>query len=282
MVGHYTKKFNYDFKMMQACMNSGNARTYALNNYPNNDPTEKAKEIVKWAIQGNKCVRDRREYLYNCEHKIEATVDLLNEFICKSITFSQSIKFANSINERMGNDCVVYHSDIPSEYRKYKKRKSFKTENGAKSFALRNNYSYEGKKGEGYIVSWFQKKKLSGKAVANDNINKYLSNKKRIISAARGLDKGFDCDYILFGIDAARTRSEIDWKQKRGRVTRNYLYKDGSRKIPVFVCLYIPNTTDEDWLRKAQSSSEGIVWCEDLDEAKEIIKSVLDEQIGKN
>ena len=214
-VNYYIKKFG-DFKVMQSCMNSANARTYAMQFYKNDDPQEKAKEIVKWAIQGDRAVRMRKEFLYNCEQKIDATIDLLNEFKVKSITFSQSIKFAEAINEIMGSESTIYHSSLESEYRKFKKSKAFKTEKGANNFAVKNGYKDIKEKDGEYIVSWYSKKKISGKAVATDNVNKYLSDKVRNISAAKGLDVGFDCDTILIGIDAARTSSEIDLKQKRG------------------------------------------------------------------
>ena len=279
-VSYYVKKFG-DFGIMQSCMNARNARTYALNNYPQEDPDSKAKEIVKWAVQGDRAVRERKEFLYNCEHKISATVELLNEFNCKSITFSQSIKFADTIQERIGSECVVYHSQIPSADRKYKKSKLFKTLKGAQSFADRNGYnppiSIEG----GHAVKWFAKKRLSGSSIAKDNVNKFIAGKKRVMSTAKGLDTGFNDERIQLGVDAARTSSPTSMTQKTGRVLRLFKYKDGTDKKPVYVSLYVPDTTDEKWLRAAQKNMDFQVWCEDLDEAKQIIHKVLDKQIGK-
>jgi len=279
-VGYYMKKFG-DFKLMQMCISISRARDYALQRYPGDDPDEKAKEIQVWAIQGDRAVRNRKEYLYNCKHKIDATVRLLELFKVKSIVFSQSIKFADTIDSRMGDECVVYHSQIKSGKRQFKKNKSFKTESGAVNYAVKHKHNTPTKVGDEWVVEWFTSKAVTGNTISKDNILKYVNGKKRVISTARGLDKGFDCDTIMMGIDAARTRSSIAQTQRLGRIVRVFKYSDGTAKRPVFVSLYIPNTTDEDWLRKAQQDMDFQYYCEDIEEAIGIIKSVLDGQLGK-
>ena len=53
------------------------------------------------------------------------------------------------------------------------------------------------------------------------------------------------------------------------------------KKKSVYINLYIPSTTDEDWMNKSQISSIEPVWCEDLDEAIQLTKKILSGQIGK-
>ena len=65
------------------------------------------------------------------------------------------------------------------------------------------------------------------------------------------------------------------------RVFRSYTYQDGTKKKSVYINLYIPSTTDEDWMNKSQISSIEPVWCEDLDEAIQLTKKILSGQIGK-
>jgi len=279
-ISMYMQKFG-DFGIMQSCMHSERARDYALRYYPSENPDIKTKEVIKWAVQGDRAVRLRKEFLYNCEHKIAATLDLLNTFNVKTITFSQSIRFADEIKARIGDECVVYHSSLESEKRRFKKTKSFKTERGASNYAQRNKLSAPKEKDGLWWVDSYQIKTISGKRVAEDNVNKYIAGKKRVISTAKGLDTGFNDEKITLGIDAARTSSSTSFTQKSGRVFRNYKFSDGSMKRPVFVCLYVPGTTDEDWLNKAQKNMDFAIQCEDIEEAKEIIKSVLKGQLHK-
>lgn len=275
-VRHYMSKFG-DFKVMQSCMNSGNAYKYAQLHYPSCNPTEKAKEIVKWAIQGQRYIAARQAFLYRTERKVEVTVELIQKFGLKTITFSQSTKFADEVAERVGSNAVVYHSYVPSQTRLVEVSKTYKTRKGAEKLLGINKEAKLREKDGTFEVYWKQQKVFGLKVLKEEAIEKFKDNRYKIntICTAKALDQGFNVKDCELGIDGSRTQNPTQHIQRTGRIARNYTYKDGTKKRGIYINLYVPNTRDEGWLRACQKNSVNVIWMDDVDEVVTFIKKTL-------
>ena len=273
----YAAKFG-DFDLMRQCMNSEKAVAYAQQYYPLQDPKEKGKEIARDAVQGQRCVRARQDFLYKTEHKVAATVDLINEFGLRTITFSQSTQFADEVKAGVGKRAVSYHSNLETVVRMVKKHKLYKTESGAKSYALKHGYKYTSVAGDMWSVYWQEPKKMGAMSLRKEALTRFLDPKYTsvdVMCTAIALDQGFDDPTVVLGVDASRSSNPTQHTQRTGRIARNYTYPDGKAKRGIYVNFYVPQSRDEDWLRKCQKNSSNVVEVADLDECITLIKKII-------
>jgi len=279
-VRFYMAKFG-DFKLMQSCMNLGNAKAFAQKQYPNEDANIKAKQIALWAVQGSRAIQQRQEFLYKTERKIALTVDLLKEFDLKTITFSQSTFFADEVAKQMGEKAVVYHSNIETQVISEEKIKVFKKKPTAEKFAKEVDgtigIDFEA---DEFIVTYKKDVKYGAEKLKQLGIKKFRDKRTKvnIICTAKALDQGFDEKDVELGIDGSRTSNPTQHVQRTGRVARNYTYKDGTKKRGIYINLFCPNTRDEEWLRTCQKNSTEVVWFHDSDEAISFIKTILENE----
>jgi len=276
-IGHYAGKFG-DFDQMRACMNSGNAKLYAMQYFPSRDPDEKAKEIVRDAVQGQRCVQERQSFLYKTEHKVKATVDIINEFGLKTITFSQSTQFADEVRAAVGKRAVAYHSNLETKMVNVVKTKEYAREESAKKYADMVNgvYKWDDKVGK-YVVRWKVPKKQGATARKRENLKRFSESTHGIntICTAKALDQGFDVPDVQLGIDASRTTNPTQHTQRTGRIARKYTYDDGTEKQGIYINLFIPNSQDEKWLRKCQKNADHVVWLDSVNECITLLKTRL-------
>lgn len=272
-VSYYLSKFG-DFKAMQYCMNLENAKQYALSHY--HDGYE-ASELVKMAIQGQRVIQARKAFLYNAERKVDIAAELVNEFDLKTIMFSQSTQFADDVSAKLPNS-VVYHSNIESEARLVTKSKVYKTEAAALRFKATKDKAKMKHSSDGYTVTWKQPKIFGGKTLRDEALRLFKDRRSKIntICTAKALDQGFDAADIELGIDASRTSNPGQHVQRFGRIARNFTYKNGTKKRGILVNLYVPNSTDERWLRNCQVNTEdSVIWSSSAKECIEFIKELL-------
>lgn len=272
----YTAKFG-DFDVLRSCMNGKNARTHAALFYPQEDPVEKGKDLVRDAVQAQRCIRQRQEFLYKTEHKVQATVDLINEFGLKTITFSQSTAFADEVKSAVGKRAVAYHSNLESVNKKVTKRKNYKRESSAATYSKKVNGNVEPKKNGTYDVVWKASKKVGPTALKKESLQRFTESSYGVdvICTAKALDQGFDVPDVELGIDASRTSNPTQHTQRTGRIARNYTYKDGTEKQGVYVNFYVPDSQDESWLKRCQKNSGNVIWVGDLDECITFIKTLM-------
>ena len=265
----YTAKFG-DFDTMRSCMNLESAREHARLFYPDAELNSKTTEIVRDAVQGQNCIRLRKEILYNNECKVAATVEILKTFNLKTITFSQSTKFVDRVHNLVPS--VAYHSYLQPEERVFKKTKLYRTLSGAeRACKADEGKKYKGTE-EGFEVYWYISKKVGTNTLKKEALEAFENNVVTTICTAKALDQGFDVPDIVLGIDASRTSNPTQHTQRTGRIARNYTYPDGSKKRGLFVNLYVPNSQDEKWLTNCQSEA---LWADDLEDAVEIIKRLF-------
>lgn len=275
-IRYYAAKFG-DFDEMRKCMNHANAQAYAALYFPQDNMKEKANELVRDAVQGQRCVQKRQEFLYKTQHKVRATVDLINEFGLKTITFSQSTDFADEVKKAVGKRAVAYHSNLETELRNVEKRKNYKRKESAHAYAEKVGGKLTSVRGGSWDVVWKEPKKFGATTLKKDALVRFSEAKYKcdVICTAKALDQGFDVPDVAFGVDASRTSNPTQHTQRTGRIARNYTYKDGTEKRGIYVNLYVPNSRDEQWLRKCQKNSQNVVWLQDVDECIAFIHKLL-------
>jgi superfamily II DNA or RNA helicase len=286
------------FNKMLSCTQKANATLYAQQYnqekqwfYANNPTAKKLPPItpggvIGMAVAGMKAIRERTNFLDTTEHKIEATVELLNEFQLRTITFSQATAFAQKVGEKLGTKRArEYHTQIPSQTRMVRKEKSYKTMSGAQKYHDRlESEGFEpyikARKNE-YVVYWKVPKAFSGNKIADENMDLFERNMIDWLLSAKALDQGFDKEDVMLGIDGSRSENPTQHTQRTGRVARNFTLRNGKKAVKLYVNLYIPdwcvaNSRDEQKLRACQvKNADSVVWVDSLDELKDMLKHIL-------
>lgn len=282
-----TSMFGRDFKLMQNCQNLESAKAYvaARYNYSDEDMKTKSKQLQVIALDTSRRIRTRKDFLINTRHKIEASVRLIKELDLKTILFSESTQFASEVAQAVGPTAVEYHSNITSREIEVDTFKICKTENAVlKLIEGLSEYQStpfveDGKKR--WKITYKTKKALSGAVIKAQNMKSFKTGDASVICTAKALDVGFDDDESQFGLEASRTSAPAQLWQRKGRVRRVFTHSDGTKKIGVYVSLYIPNTQDEKWLRASQVDMQSsVIWKDDIDEAIDLIKATLKARRG--
>ena len=284
-IRYYMSKFG-DFDKMLACLQKGHATSYAL--YLKEEP----QTVIAWAVKGTRAIRERRDFLETTQHKIDAAIELIQEFNVRTITFSQTTSFADEIAKQLGNKCRVYHSNVKSELQDVTKTKVFKTIKSTLTFTMKlkrngieSNYKKTRNRNE-FTVTWIDKKNISGSKVAEANRIAFENNEFDILASAKALDQGFDVPDVILGVDSSRSENPTQHVQRVGRIARTHKLPDGSEATKIYVNLYIPDwsvpdSRDEKKLRNCQSkNSEHVVWVDDLDELKRMLHLILKKRGG--
>ena len=274
-IRYFTSKFG-DFGIMRNCINFENAKSFSRSYYPQDDVNDRAKLVQRDAAQGQRYISKRQEILYKCHAKVKATVDLIDEFKLKTITFSQSTEFADEVKNFVSRRSVVYHSNITSIDRRVEKTKSYATLAAAERFKVIKKGNIRKKDGK-FEVYWKELKRIGVGTLKKEALLHFSSNKYKtdVICTAKALDQGFDVPDVELGIDGSRTSNPTQHTQRTGRIARNYTYRDGTKKQGIYINLYVPNSKDEAWLSACQKNSTNIVTVNDVAECKQLIKKVL-------
>jgi ERCC4-related helicase len=178
-------------------------------------------------------MRQRKEFLHIAESKIATTLEIIRRFPYKTITFSQSTKFADEVTSRLGDIAVCYHTKLKTELREVKFIKKYKTKPDRITI----------KKVK------YGKTKLKNEALTKIADNRY---KVRVINTASALDQGFNVEDIEVVITASGSSNPTQDTQRKGRGGRKFTFKNGKDKIALFINIYLVGTQDEVWLRNRQ------------------------------
>jgi superfamily II DNA or RNA helicase len=224
----YFAFFGHDFNLANKCKNRQQAEEFAQKMGWDTQTTQFR------AVRFNHFMRKRKEFLHSAESKVLASYQALLRFPYKTITFSESTKFADELTSRLGPIAVCYHTKLPTQVREIVTIKKYK------------------KKPEKRIVKYvkFGKTKLKREALDKISDNRY---KVRIINTARALDQGFNVEDIEFVLTASGTSNPTQDTQRKGRGGRKFTFKNGKDKIALFINIYFIGTQDEKWLKKRQT-----------------------------
>ena len=111
--------------------------------------------------------------------------------------------------------------------------------------------------------------KLTSKQL-KDNLKRLRDGRTKVdyISSAKGLEAGFDLPNLQLGITWSRTSKALRATQTLGRILRKF-----EGKTAYFIELYVPDTQDENWLKKSLVGQKNVLWCSSIDQIYQIIES---------
>lgn len=195
--------------------------------------------IVGYAKQLMDSVRERKTLLYTTSGKIRLAKEVVIKFKdLKTICFSQSTLFADALCSVINNHyssigeeevCVAYHSQLST-------------------LIIKDEVT--------------GKEKKKGKTILKrEAIEAIRSGKKRVISTASSLDRGFDVKDIRLAITTSGTQNPTQYNQRRGRAVR--AEHEEPDVIKLIINLYVRGTIEERWLKKRQSKTKSVIYYVD-------------------
>jgi len=109
--------------------------------------------------------------------------------------------------------------------------------------------------------------KLTSKQL-KDNLKRLRDGRTKVdyISSAKGLEAGFDLPNLQLGITWSRTSKALRATQTLGRILRRV-----EGKTAYFIELYVPDTQDENWLKKSLVGQKNVLWCNSINQVYDII-----------
>jgi len=109
--------------------------------------------------------------------------------------------------------------------------------------------------------------KITAKTL-KDNLKRLRDGRTKVdyISSAKGLEAGFDLPNLQLGITWSRTSKALRATQTLGRILRKV-----EGKTAYFIELYVPDTQDENWLKKSLVGQKNVLWCNSIDQVYDII-----------
>jgi superfamily II DNA or RNA helicase len=202
------------------------------------------EKLNVYAINGLRVSGKIKSFIHNLEIKIDVAEALLKALKLKTITFAESVSTAEELAARIGDNAVVYHSDVKAR-----------------------------------IING---KKISGAQLKRDALSKIASGEANVICTAKSLDEGFDSPDIQCGIVLSRTSAPRQYIQRRGRVSRQHTFENGQEKESIFINIYVKGTKDEIWLTKSQKADAAAIWVESVEEllSNEGILPSVEESVG--
>jgi len=114
---HYFSKFGHDFKQAMHCLKSAAARNSLATKFHIT-----AEQVHVWAIQFNRNLAMRKKFLYTYPPKVQAASAIVHALDLKTITFSESIQFAESLTQATN----PWSSSYNSKMSKYKREQALR------------------------------------------------------------------------------------------------------------------------------------------------------------
>lgn len=200
------------------------------------------KTVMTKAMQWLSSMRLRKKMVHVATVKIDVIEQLANLFPDKKIMiFSETSEFADNVAERLGEQCVSYHTNL----------KGYTEEEIVDKVNKRT----------GAITSSVKTVRISAKKRREDIIRDFKNGVYRIISCVKGLDEGFDDEEVDMAIMASYNSSKRQDTQRSGRAVRE---KEG--KEALIVNLYMINSQEEKWLKEKQRDKKGVIWIQEIEE----------------
>lgn len=116
---YYFAKFGHDFSSAMHCLTSPPARANVARRF--NVSSEQAQI---WAVQWNKNLAARKRFLYTYPPKLDAAQRIINALDLKTITFSESVDFANQLTRKTHPWSASYNSKM-AKYQRANALKDF-------------------------------------------------------------------------------------------------------------------------------------------------------------
>lgn len=111
--------------------------------------------------------------------------------------------------------------------------------------------------------------KITAKTL-KENLKRLRDGRTKVdyISSAKGLEAGFDLPNLQLGITWSRTSKALRATQTLGRILRKV-----EGKTAYFIELYVPDTQDENWLKKSLVGQKNVLWLQSINQIYQIIQA---------
>ncbi len=111
--------------------------------------------------------------------------------------------------------------------------------------------------------------KITAKTL-KENLKKLRDGRTKVdyISSAKGLEAGFDLPNLQLGITWSRTSKALRATQTLGRILRKV-----EGKTAYFIELYVPDTQDENWLKKSLVGQKNVLWLNSINQIYQITQA---------
>lgn len=111
---YYFSKFGNDFGQAMNCLKSDQA----CENFARRSAAD-ADKVKVWAINFNRNMAKRKKMLYFNQSKLDGVYHLCTKLgELRTITFSESVDFANAVTEQLPLESVAYSSKMPAKKRR--------------------------------------------------------------------------------------------------------------------------------------------------------------------
>ncbi|MFN7465292.1 MAG: DEAD/DEAH box helicase [Pseudanabaena sp.] len=218
------------------------------------------QNIAKYANQWSWAMRNRKDFLYKHNSKIDKAIEIINLLNVSTITFAETTEFADELATRLGDKARAYHTNLKPGFEKEEVIVYRKQLTAAKKLALQ----YNGKIGnfeeiKGYPIKYYKEKKISAIKLRKIALSLFENKEITTLCTAKALDEGLNIEGIECAIICSASSKKRQYVQRMGRGLR---FIEG--KVAKIVNLYIKNTQDEAWLKKRQKGDINVRWIENL------------------
>jgi superfamily II DNA or RNA helicase len=242
-----------------------------LDVWGNKDHPNSPEKLTGYASYLTKTIQERKKFIYEHPAKLEMTKKIFEKYQVKTISFSESIYFANMVANTIEGS-VTYHSELETIETQELVEKSFITKSAAERFKTKVSGEIEKVDGK-FIVRYNKPKKLGKGSLKKDALDKISNDENTLLlSTAKALDEGIDVECLEIGIISSRTSNPRQSIQRTGRIAR--LFVNGNEKSPKLFNIYLKNTKDEDWLRASLKKSVGYKWINSLNDVEEVFQFI--------
>lgn len=109
-----------------------------------------------------------------------------------------------------------------------------------------------------------------------ENLKRLRDGRTKVdyISSAKSLEAGFDLPNLQLGITWSRTSKALRATQTLGRILRKV-----EGKTAYFIELYVPDTQDQNWLKKSLIGQKNVLWLKSIDQIYQIIENDKQKQL---
>lgn len=214
----FFSKFGHDMSLMFLCLKSPQeSRNHAINmgwdsRKPDGDQLWTPERVRIWAINANRKMNERMNFLLNLPRKVDIATQIVDRFPqSRIITFSHTTVACDMLTEKIGPTARSYHSSVKG-----------KTINGVKY-------------GKDKLLNLYLRQFADGNAGVN------------VLNTAKALDQGIDIAHIDLLITLAASSKVRQALQRLGRAIR---FRQGKHAMQVEI--YAKGTQEETWLKKRQ------------------------------
>lgn len=219
------------------------------------------KSINRYAQQWNWAMRERKNFIYKSNSKLEVCESIIKHLNKKTIVFGESTEFADKLCALLGEQARAYHSNLLS-YKIQKPEIEYrKTLKGAKVLASKLKGKVGNREEKGYPISYNKEVIIGIKKQKENNLQLFENSEINTLCTAKALDEGFNVEGIECGIIASGTSQERSYIQRIGRSIRFVV-----GKTALIFNIYLKGTQDEHWLKKRQVNEIDVKWIDSLDE----------------